>query len=332
MTTEGFREVDDDLLADYLGGALDGTPRQEEVAGLVSTDPAWAEAYELLASALAEVRADLGRWAEPSPRMPQTIADRLSAALADAGPADTSADEDATATFEVDGPRDTATPPIVPVQGGAGRRPAVRAPAGAGRREPTGPGRRRGWMRRGAPVAAAVFAVGALALGLNQLSMRASDDSGTSAMHQPVNAPEGVAAPAPVRTTGPALRSGTNYTPQTLGDARTASSSGRATGNTPGTQPGVDAEEDRRPSPDGSDQLARLTTEAALTTCLANVAAEHGAAPLAVELIDYARFQGEQTLVIRFTDASGAHWAWVSGPECGVPGSGSDSRYSARVG
>ncbi|MFG2051540.1 hypothetical protein ACGFIW_29420 [Micromonospora sp. NPDC048935] len=333
MTTEGFREVDDDLLADYLGGALDGTPRQEEVARLVSTDPAWAEAYALLAPALAEVRADLGRWAEASPRMPQAIADRLSAALDDARPtpADTAADEDA-ATFEVDRPGETATPPIVPVQGGAGRRPAVRAPAGAGRREPTGPGRRRSWMRRGAPVAAAAFAVGALALGLNQVSMHASNDSGTPAMNQPVNAPEGVAAPAAVRTTGPALRSGTNYTPQTLGDAQTASSPGRTTGDTPGGQPGVDAEDDRRPSPDGSDQLARLTTEAALTTCLANVAAEHGSAPLAVELIDYARFQGEQTLVIRFTDATGARWAWVSGPECGVPGSGSDSRYSARVG
>ncbi|MEU7753329.1 hypothetical protein [Micromonospora sp. NPDC049171] len=331
MTTEGFREVDDDLLADYLGGALDGTPRQEEVAELVSTDPAWAEAYALLAPALAEVRADLGRWAEPSPRMPQAIADRLGAALADAGPtpAETSADEDASATFEVDRPGDTAPPPIVPTQGGAGRRPAVRVPAGAGRpAAPTGPGRRRSWVRRGAPVATAAIAVVALALGLNQLSMGASDDSGTTAM----NAPDIAAAPAPVRTTGPALHSGTNYAPQTLGDLQTASSPGRATSNTPGTQPGVEAEGDRRPSPDGSDQLARLTTEAALTTCLTSVAAEHGSAPLAVELIDYARFQGEQTLVIRFTDATGARWAWVSGPECGVPGSGSDSRYSARVG
>ena len=88
---------------------------------------------------------------------------------------------------------------------------------------------------------------------------------------------------------------------------------------------------DRRPGQFQAD-LARLTTEAALSTCLAEVAAEHGSAPLAVEVIDYARFQGEQTLIIRFTDATGARWAWVSGPECGVPGSGADSRYSARVG
>ncbi|MEU4475913.1 hypothetical protein [Micromonospora sp. NPDC023888] len=336
MTTEGFREVDDDLLADYLGGALDGTPQQEEVARLVSTAPAWAEAYALLAPALAEVRADLGRWAEPSPEMPQAIADRLVAALAGAGPmvGDTSADETTAAAAEVDRP---ATPLVVPAQGGAGRRPAVPAPAGPGRRESTGPGRRRDWIRRGAPVAAAAVAVVAVALGLNQLSVRTGDESGTSAMDRPASAPEGAAAPAAVRTTGPTLRSGTDYTPQTLGnapgaDTQTTSSPGRASGDAPGSQPGVGTEAERRPSPDGPDQLARLTTEAALSTCLADVAAEHGSAPLAVEVIDYARFQGEQTLVIRFTDATGARWAWVSGPECGVPGSGSDNRYSARVG
>ncbi|MBM0230964.1 hypothetical protein JNW91_03160 [Micromonospora sp. STR1_7] len=62
------------------------------------------------------------------------------------------------------------------------------------------------------------------------------------------------------------------------------------------------------------------------------MATEHGSAPLVVEVIDYAEFQGEQALVIRFTDSTGARWAWVSGPECGVPGSGSDRRYSTRVG
>ncbi|MFG1867918.1 hypothetical protein [Micromonospora arborensis] len=338
MTTEGFREVDDDLLADYLGGALDGTPQQEEVAQLVSADPAWAQAYALLAPALTEVRADLARWAEPSPEMPQATADRLFAALAAAGPMpeDASTDEDTADAPEVDRPGDDATPPVVPVQGGAGRRPAVPTPAGSGRWAPTGPGRRRrGWARRGAPVAAAAIAVVAVALGLNQLSRNAADTAG-SALNHSVSAPE-VAAGAAARTTGPALRSGTDYTPQTLGDAQGADAQSRpapsrATSSTPDTQPRVDAEEDRRQSPDGLDQLARLTTEAALTTCLADVAAEHGSAPLVVEVIDYARFQGEQALVIRFTDATEARWAWVSGPECGVPGSGSDSRYSARVG
>ncbi|MEV1070962.1 hypothetical protein [Micromonospora parva] len=337
MTTEGFREVDVDLLADYLGGALDGTPQQDEVAQLVSADPSWAEAYALLAPAVTEVRADLTRWAEPSPQMPPAITDRLLAALASAPPTnDTSTGPARAAASSVEQAGDAVTPVVVPTQGGADRRPARPTPSGAERGASTGPGRRRrGWARRGAPVAAAAIAVIAVALGLNQLSMSASDDSGaTPAMDRPASAPEGAAGAATVRTTGPALRSGTNYTPQALGDAYgpDAPAASRATGNTPGGQPQVDAEGERRPSPDGSDQLARLTDEAALTSCLASVAAEHGSAPLVVEVIDYARFQGDQALVIRFTDAAGGRWAWVSGPECGVPGSGSDSRYSARVG
>ncbi|MEV4117399.1 hypothetical protein [Micromonospora sp. NPDC049645] len=339
MTTEGFREVDVDLLADYLGGALEGTPQQNEVDQLVSADPAWAEAYALLALAVTEVRAELTRWAEPSPEMPQTIADRLVAALTAEPPSESSTDGEATTTPRADSGGDAATPLVVPVQGGAGRRPAAPTPAGSGRGASTGPGRRqRGWARRGAPLAAGAIAVIAVALGLNQLSMRASDDSAaTSALDHPASAPEGVAGAGTVRTTGPALHSGTNFTPQTLGNAYgtsgpSAPGASRATGNAPGGQPEVDTKDERRRSPDGSDQLARLTDEVALTTCLASVAAEHGAAPLVVEVIDYARFQGDQALVVRFTDATGARWAWVSGPECGVPGSGSDSRYSARVG
>ncbi|MGC4760584.1 hypothetical protein [Micromonospora trifolii] len=332
MTTEGFREVDADLLADYLGGALDGTPQQDEVAQLVSADPSWAEAYALLAPAVTEVRADLTRWAEPTPEMPSAITDRLLAALASAEPTNDTSTEEAPG---VDRDGDAATPSVVPAQGGAGRRPSVPTPGGPERRASTGPGRRRhGWARRGAPVAAAAIAVIAVALGLNQLSMHGSDDSGgTNAMDRPASAPEGVAGAGTARTTGPALRSGTNYTPHTLGNAfgPDAPAVSRATGDTSGKQP-EDAEGGRRPSPDGSDQLARLTDETALTACLASVAAEHGSAPLVVEVIDYARFQGDQALVIHFTDATGARWAWVSGPECGVPGSGSDSRYSARVG
>ncbi|WP_433653366.1 hypothetical protein ACQP2C_15415 [Micromonospora zamorensis] len=336
MTTEGFREVDHDLLADYLGGALDGTPQQDEVAQLVSADPAWAEAYAQLAPALTQVSASLTRLAEPSPEMPQAIVDRLSAALAAVGPTSDEPSAEQTAPG-VDPAADTGSPLVVPVQGGAGRRPATPTSSRSGPRASTGPGRRwREWARRGAPVAAATVAVVAVALGLNQLASVSDGTSGTSAQNRPASAPEDAAAAGAVRTTGPALRSGTDYTPQILGNepgvgTLSTPTPSRVTSNTPGTQP-QDDEEGRRPAGDGLTQLARLTDEAALATCLADVAAEHGNAPLTVEVLDYARFQGEQALVIRFTDATGARWAWVSGPECGVPGSGSDSRYSARVG
>ncbi|MBM0278553.1 hypothetical protein JM949_26120, partial [Micromonospora sp. STR1s_6] len=155
MTTEGFREVDDDLLADYLGGALDGTPQQAEIDRLVSTDPAWADAYALLTPAVTEVRADLARWAEPAPEMPPAIVDRLAAALAGAKSTNdtATADQDPAATPRVDMAGvdmagvdmagvdmagvdmagvdmagvdmagETTPSLVVPVQGGAGRRP-----------------------------------------------------------------------------------------------------------------------------------------------------------------------------------------------------------------
>ncbi|MET8281401.1 hypothetical protein [Micromonospora sp. NPDC005174] len=321
MTAEEFREVDVDLLADYLGGALDGTPQQAQVARLVAADPAWAEAYALLAPAVTQVRSDLARWAEPPPELPSDVAERIAAALAADSPTD-----DATVSSEAPA---AATPVTVPAQGG--RRPTSPSPAESGRGVATGPGRRqRRWVRSAAPVAVAAAAVVVLGLGLNHLS---TDTADSGAMDRPANAPAGIAAGGTVRTSGPALHSGTDYTPQDLGGTSSPQSPMREeNGSGPGGQPGVDAEGDRRPAPDGSNQLARLTDEAALTACLTSVAAEHGSGPLVVEVIDYARFQGEQALVIRFTDTTGARWAWVSGAECGVPGSGSDSRYSARVG
>ncbi|SCE87028.1 hypothetical protein GA0070607_2597 [Micromonospora coriariae] len=338
MTTEGYREVDDDLLADYLGGALDGTPQQAEVARLVDTDPAWAEAYALLAPAVIEVRADLARWAEPSPELPPAVADRLAAALAAADPVPNGAPVDS-GTADGEAEAGAATPVVVPAQGGSGpgRRPVGPSPADPARGTRTGPGRRRRrWARRAAPVAVAVVALVAVGLGLDQLSMDASDTAGTSAvnrpastsaLNQPASAPDSA-----VRTTGPSLRSGTDYSPQSLGDRTGGPSPLKGASTSADAQPGVAGEGDRRPLSSGLDQLARLTDDAALKTCLADVAAEHGSAPLVVEVIDYATFRGEPALVIRFTDAAGARWAWVSGPECGVPGSGSDSRYSARVG
>ncbi|GAB3949831.1 hypothetical protein GCM10027614_49240 [Micromonospora vulcania] len=244
MTTEGFREVDDDLLADYLGGALDGTPQQAEVAGLVDADPAWAQAYALLAPAVTAVSADLSRWAEPTPELPPAIADRLAAALAAAEPPPTGVpvDEDAPPT---------GRPVIVPAQGGSVRRPAGASPADPGRGTPTGPGRRRHrWARRTAPVVAvAAVAVVAIGLGLNQLAENHSDTAGTAAMDQPVSAPN--AAVGAARTTGPPLHSGTDYSPQTLADGSALSTSQHSRSARAEQPPGVESEGAGGPRPTG---------------------------------------------------------------------------------
>ncbi|MEU6204906.1 hypothetical protein ABZ814_15145 [Micromonospora musae] len=359
MTVGRFREVDHDLLADYLGGALDGTPEQVVVARLVTEDAAWAEAYAQLAPAVAAVEGDLARWGEPVAEMPPEVLDRITAALAAAPPP---ADELATGRSavddapthlnlnaesapgegaEFDGRATSGTPteepsrpggsPLVPAQGGP-RRPAAGVPR-SDRGVATGPGRRpRRLIRMAGPVALAAVAVVAVGIGVDRLA-GGGDDSGTSdtALNAPANAPE--AAAAPVRTIGPSLRSGTDYTPQNLGSVFASDRPKTLEGNpAPTNRSAGDANGDRMSAPDGRDRLVRLTDPAALNTCLGEIAREHRGGPLVADLVDYAAFQGEQALVVRFTDAAGARWAWVTGPECGVPGSGADTRYRTRVG
>ncbi|WP_127499193.1 hypothetical protein [Actinoplanes solisilvae] len=75
MTGAEFSGVDIDLLADYIGGALEGTPDESAVATLIAEDPAWREAFETLGGQISSVRAELGRLeAEP---MPADVAARL---------------------------------------------------------------------------------------------------------------------------------------------------------------------------------------------------------------------------------------------------------------
>ncbi|MEU8295824.1 hypothetical protein AB0C04_00850 [Micromonospora sp. NPDC048909] len=368
MTVGGFRGVDHDLLADYLGGALDGTPQEAAVARLVAEDAAWAEAYTLLAPAVAGVRADLAGWGEPAVELPSALADQITAALAALPPPDPTArlagDEHveadgtvpeapapaaveptpaaipdrtpATEEADQDG-RDAvpagAGPRLVPTQGGPGRRRPNNGtpPSEPGRGARNGPGRRqRRWGRIAGPVAVAAVSLAAVGLGVNQLAPGRQDGGADTALNQPASAPD--EAGGVTRTIAPPLRSGTNYTPQTLG-VPGASTEVRPLGSAaPGEQPRVDGDGGRLPAPDGLDRLARLTDQSALSTCLNEISVEHGAGALVVELVDYAAFQGEQALVVRFADSTGARWAWVTGPECGVPGSGADTRYRTRVG
>ena len=82
MTGDEFGEVDIDLLADYIGGALDG-PGEAEVSALIVDHPRWRETYDLLlprdgggrgrAERAAPPGADAGRsghpgWERRSPR------------------------------------------------------------------------------------------------------------------------------------------------------------------------------------------------------------------------------------------------------------------------
>ncbi|SCF36805.1 hypothetical protein GA0070216_111145 [Micromonospora matsumotoense] len=337
MTGREFREVDHDLLADYVGGALDGTPEQTVVARLVAEDAAWADAHATLAPAMARVHDELTGWGAAAPEMPLAVLERLTAVLAGAGPATTASTDDAEAADRTDRPAGTGGP--VPAQPGGRRTPGGRS--GDGRADSSGPGRRRRWARLAGPVGLAAASLAAVGFGVaHLLDGAAARDSAASTMAGPAqdsaeNAGRGF------RFTGQTQRSGIDWSPATLNGASTAPLPRPVTppGFQPGNGPGVTtqisptaptaAESKRLMAPGGLD---RLTGRAALDACLADIAAEHNRGPVAVEVVDYATFNGLPAVVVRFTDPRGGRWAWASGAECGVPGSGADTRYQAQVG
>lgn len=349
MSTGEFSGVDHDLLADYLGGALDGTAEHAEISRLVAQDPAWAEAHALLAPAVDSVRVELAGWGASTPELPPEIGARISAALA-AESRSEAPETTAVAAGDPDvveaGPEQGALIPTQPL--GGPRRPGGPLRPGQDRSAPSRPGRRRRrWARVAGPVALATAAV--VGLGALQLvqSRQGEGTTAGTALNEPAASPappsvysqdgpgeagtkaaperDSAAAGAPYRIIAAPQRSDTDYTPEALArltpTIRAFSSSG---------EPGVDAHDRERLA--GPGDLSRLTDQTALSACLAEIAAEHSGGPLTFDVIDYARFQGLPALVLQFTDASGTNWAWASGPECGVPGSGSDARYRTRVG
>ncbi|TDC36397.1 hypothetical protein [Micromonospora sp. KC213] len=335
MTTGEFSGVDHDLLADYLGGSLDGTPEEAVVARRVAEDPAWADAYAALATALARVTADLADLAEPAPQMPLAVVDRLTAALAGAGPAPAMSDPPVGSDAAVpDDPFDAAwsgvaaQPPadavradgrILPAQGG---RLTPRTPVSR-RDDASGPGRRRRWTRFVAPVAVAAASIAVMGLGVDLLGRSGAGDGADTA------AGGSAAQQAAYRVTDAPQHSGVDWTPETLADGALASL--RPLASPPSeTAPKESAVQGGRLA--GPGNLDRLGDPSALHACLSEVSAAHGQGPIDLTLVDYASFRGAPALVLRFADPTGDRWVWVSGPECGVPGSGADTRYQARVG
>ncbi|MGV9977960.1 hypothetical protein ACWDUH_09790 [Micromonospora wenchangensis] len=338
MTGREFREVDHDLLADYVGGALDGTPEHTVVARLVAEDPAWADAHAVLSPAVARVHDALAGWGAAAPEMPLAVVERLTAVLAGAGPAaDPPAEDDAP-------PRRAARPAApgdvrqvgaggpVPTQPGGRRTPGGRPDEG--RADPSGPGRRRRWARLAGPVTLAAASLAAVGFGVAHLVDGTTDRDAPTSMAGPVqeNAEPGF------RFSGETRRSGVDWSPSTLRGTTDAPLARPVTppGLPPGDEPGVTTqispgapESKRLAAPAGLD---RLTGRAALDACLADIASAHQRGPVSVEVVDYATFNGEPALVVHFADSTGARWAWVSGAECGVPGSGADTRYQSRVG
>jgi hypothetical protein len=341
VTAGRFGAVDLDLLADYVGGVLDGTPDEAVVARLISEDPDWIRAYAELAPAVETVRGSLAAWGATPATMPTDVTDRITAALGAAEPVGPATPAGTNSIEPADEDPAGTGAPRVPGQP-HGERPLVAVPGGkraTGGRDPRSVRRRRRWSRLAGPVAVAAAVTALGGFGVSRL-LGAGDDARTTSAPDAAGRKADSSAAGPAAATtgeqprallGPAaerpVASGTDYTAGTLPTAAgpLAGQPTRATKAGPAAAP----DGGRLAAPGG---LQRLTDRTALTACLDAVAGEHAGGPVTVQLVDYASFDGSPALVILFTDRSSVRWAWVAGPECGVPGSGADTRYQSRVG
>ncbi|GAB2580375.1 hypothetical protein Aab01nite_56870 [Paractinoplanes abujensis] len=277
MTGADFGRVDIDLLADYIGGALEGTPDESAVATLIAEDPAWRQAYDQLGGAVAEVRAELGRL-EPEP-MPTDLAAKLDGMFA-------------------------PVPQLTVVPGGAAD----------GVREK----KRHRRMRWATPIAIAAGVVAFVGFGADYLAGRSSNDVQTDSA---AGNAEGSTAMSDIGGDEVITATGQDYSRATLAappppTPMSAPRSEAFASEGQGSQ--------RATTLSADPALARLTARDALDECLAAIERENAGGPLAVQTVDYARFDGVPAVIVRFTAENGA-WGWAAGADCGTPAGDADT-------
>lgn len=303
MTGADFTGVDIDLLADYVGGALDGTPDEARVAALIVDDPAWRDAHALLSDGMAAVGDSLRDWgAEPEP-MPAAVVTQLDSAIAEIG---------------------GAAP-------ASGRHLVAVRETGVDRKEAQRPRPSRRTLRWGASLAAAAAVLAFAGIGVSYLgSSNSSSDTATSGAAGEAKAAPQVQAGVPL--TAVISNSGIDYGPGTIANGPLKQFSASDAGNPPRSSRQAASPSPASMSAEGlADGLARLRPREALQTCLDAIGAENGAGPIIVQTVDYARFSGKPALVVHFTAGNGS-WAWASGPDCGLRGIGASTRFSVQVG
>lgn len=320
MTGAEFSAVDFDLLADYVGGALAGTPEEAEVAARVAADPAWRAAHDELSTAMAAVGSDLNAWGAAAEPMPADLVARLDFALASPAADPSPIDPELAAPtrpYVVPSPASDRHPVAVPSRSLSGRS-------------------RRRRMRWAAPLAAAAGVIAFLGIGAGYLANRSQgvNDSATSsaAGSSAENAPMMQSGPVGLPSGDQIQSTGTDYTRGTLAldPPRALSKPDDSTG---GSRAATHV-----PSPDKADAagsldsaLARLRAPQPLLDCLTAITSENAGGPITVQTVDYARYAGNPALVIRFTAANGS-FAWASGPDCGTPGAGAATLDKVKVG
>jgi hypothetical protein len=336
--------VDQDRLADFVGGALEGTPDDDAVRALIESDPGWAAAHADLVAATAAVSADLRTVGSRPHAVPDDVAARLDALLRHLESDQQAGTASLTATDDAPGPaRDVGSLSATGGPGRTGPRGSAAAgtrgsaaagaggPGGSSRPGGTGPGRRARRMRWAAGLSAAAAVI---AFGIGFVSLLPGTRSSDSAATAPQGAdsagggaaPEAAGAPTPIAN-------GNDYRPGAFGalGAEARSKSQATAAAPPGAQGGTPRQGAAGDAPNTylddatraniPTELNRLTTAAALQDCLDAIRQLHGGTPSVVE---YARFTSRPALVVLLdgsTTGSGRQWVVVAGPDCGlVPG------------
>lgn len=330
MTGGYSGDVDIDRLADYVGGALDGTPEAAAVADLIRDDQRWAAEYARLLAADVAVRADLAVLAARPERMPDEVADRLADSLRRlAGDLDADLRRPVPGTEGApgrSGPRTAAAGTLLaggrtgaepagsrPGGSSGGHRPAGRSGPAGRRGRSSGPDGRRTLRRpRWGTAVAGLVLVTAFGIG-GVVGLRAVLDrqqAGTSTMAGPhAGADRSLSrAEAPFRV----LSSGSDYNPATLSllaPGKAGAYSDQGSGAIAAPAPAV------RVAP----ELNRLLDPDLRSACLSAVTSEYGGT---VRLVDYARFTGTPALVVALTGVQRqpTDWVVVVGPRCGAGG------------
>ncbi|GAA4453437.1 hypothetical protein [Phytohabitans houttuyneae] len=301
MTGQEFSEVDFDLLADYVGGALDGTPEEAVVARRVAEEPVWTEAHAALVEATGSVSTSLATWGESAEPMPAEVADRIATAL------------------EQEPHRPVLS--LVPNDQAGPARTASRRR----RRMP-------GWA---GPAAVAAGVAALAGFGLSQAGGGDADggaDTAGTAAEAPASARDDAQlGPEMAPYAGgaiPLVASGVDYRATTFASAGTPGAA-RALAST-SVAP---HQEQDQPKVDlgAPPALDRLRNPTALAACIDAIASAHPTGITDVETVDLATFEGSPAAIVFFTDGSGARWIWASGPDCGVARQGADTRGSAQI-
>lgn len=303
-------DVDLDQLADFVGGALDGTASADQIRDRIAGEPEWAEAYERLIAADEEIRLALRLTADHAEQMPSEVTARLLDALGSRSGPEDGPRVRRQRWRRSGGPAAPGSPP--------------RLPPGESRRPPRLAGRRHRWL-------ATLTAVVAFALsGLGASLLLDRDERATSPAMIQDGAPTSLREDAGVAASRLTRSSGNDYGRATLlaKTAEVEATSGRATTAAGKPEASEKALTKTRAVSGAPKELDRLADPVALETCLSTVLATHGGT---VFLVDYARFESRPALITVLAGTPGAdRVVVVVGPECGLGKGWSDERYVAQ--